>query len=52
MTSDKGIYVKGDWVAITLTNTGDGSLEFPDSALDLQIKNVDTTAIFRSRLSA
>jgi hypothetical protein len=52
MTSDKVIYVKEDWVAITLTNTGDGSLEFPDSALDLQIKNVDTTAIFRSRLSA
>ena len=24
--------MKGDWVAITLTNTGDGSLEFPDSA--------------------
>ena len=40
--ADKEIYEPGDVVAITITNTGDEPLEFPNSALGLQIKNVDT----------
>jgi hypothetical protein len=46
ITTDKEIYEPGDVVAITITNTGDEPLEFPDAALGLQIKNVDTGEVF------
>ena len=46
ITADKEIYEPEDVVAITITNTGDEPLEFPDSALGLQIKNVDTGEVF------
>jgi hypothetical protein len=46
ITTDKENYGPGDLVAITITNTGDEPLEFPNSALGLQIKNVDTGEVF------
>jgi hypothetical protein len=46
MTTAKEVYEPGDEVAITVTNTGDEPLDFPNSALDLQIKNVDTGEVF------
>ncbi len=46
ITADKEIYEPGDVVAITITNTGDEPIEFPNSALGLQIKNVDTGEVF------
>jgi|SRR5215216_61747 hypothetical protein len=46
ITADKEIYEQGDVVVITITNTGDEPLEFPDAALGLQIKNVDTGEVF------
>ena len=33
-------------MAITITNTGDVPIEFPDSFLGLQIRNVDTGEVF------
>ena len=46
ITADKEIYEPEDVVAITITNTGDEPIEFPNSALGLQIKNVDTGEVF------
>jgi hypothetical protein len=46
MTTAKEVYEPGDEVAITVTNTDDEPLDFPNSALDLQIKNVDTGEVF------
>ena len=46
ITADKEIYEPGDAVIITVTNTGDEPLDFPDAALGLQIKNVDTGEVF------
>ena len=46
IAADKGIYEPGDVVAITITNTGDEPLEFPDSLLGLEIKNFDTGEVF------
>jgi hypothetical protein len=46
ITADKEIYQPEDVVAITITNTGDEPIEFPNSALGLQIKNVDTGEVF------
>src|SRR5215208_337719 len=46
ITTDKENHGPGDLVAITITNTGDEPLEFPNSALGLQIKNVDTGEVF------
>jgi type II secretory pathway pseudopilin PulG len=46
ITTDKENYGPGDVVAITITNTGDVPIEFPDSFLGLQIKNVDTGQVF------
>jgi hypothetical protein len=46
ITADKEIYEPGDVVAITITNTGEEPLEFPNSPLGLQIKYVDTGEVF------
>jgi Tol biopolymer transport system component len=46
ITTDKETYGSGDTVAITITNTGDVPLDFPNSALGLQIKNIDTGQVF------
>jgi HYR domain/WD40-like Beta Propeller Repeat len=46
ITADKEVYDPGDEVAITITNTGDVPIDFPDAALGLQIKNVDTGKVF------
>jgi Tol biopolymer transport system component len=46
ITTDKEIYGPGDVIAITIRNTGDVPLDFPNSALGLQIKNVDTGEVF------
>jgi Tol biopolymer transport system component len=46
ITADKEIYEPGDVVAVTITNTGDEPLEFPNSALGLQIRNVETGEVF------
>ena len=46
MTTTKEVYEPGDEVTITVTNTGDEPLDFPNSALGLQIKNVDTGEVF------
>jgi hypothetical protein len=46
ITADKEIYEPEDVVAITITNTGDEPIDFPNSALGLQIKNVDTGEVF------
>jgi hypothetical protein len=46
ITADKEIYGPEDVVVITITNTGDEPLVFPDAALGLQIKNVDTGEVF------
>jgi hypothetical protein len=46
ITADKEIYGPGDVVTITITNTGDEPLEFSDSLLGLEIKNVDTGEVF------
>jgi hypothetical protein len=45
ITADKEIYEPEDVVAITITNTGDVTLEFPNSLLGLEIKNLDTEEV-------
>jgi hypothetical protein len=46
ITADKEIYGPGDVVVVTVTNAGEEPLDFPNSALGLQIKNVDTREVF------
>lgn len=46
ITVDKETYEPEDVVSITITNTGDVPIEFPDSALGLEIRNVDTGEVF------
>jgi hypothetical protein len=46
ITTDQETYGPGDVVTITVTNTGDETLMFPDSILGLQIVNLDTGAVF------
>lgn len=42
ITTDKAIYSVGESVTITVKNVGSEKLSFPDSALGLEIQNVDT----------
>jgi archaellum component FlaG (FlaF/FlaG flagellin family) len=42
VTLGKPQYSRGEQVAFSVKNTGTESLEFPDSALGLQVKNDDT----------
>jgi hypothetical protein len=42
VTSDRATYERGDDVRITVKNNGDETRSFPDAALALQVKNVDT----------
>jgi hypothetical protein len=46
ITTDKKIYEKGDVIKITVRNTGDEPLEFPNSVLGLEIKNLRTKEIY------
>lgn len=46
ITADKEIYGPEDVVAITIKNTGDVDVKWTDSALGLEIKNVDTGEVF------
>ena len=45
ITADKEIYGPEDVVAITITNTGDVPIEFPNSFLGLEIRNLDTEEV-------
>jgi hypothetical protein len=45
ITTDKETYDTGDVVIITVTNTGEEVLVFPNSGLGLQIKNLGTGAV-------
>lgn len=45
ITTDKETYEPGDTIVITITNTGDVPLEFPDSFLGLEIRNLDTEEV-------
>jgi hypothetical protein len=49
MAPGKGVHEPGDVVAITITNTDDEPLDLPNSALSLQIRNVDTGKVISSR---
>jgi cytoskeletal protein RodZ len=42
MTTDQNIYSPGETVNITMTNTGEEPLTFPNSALGLMIRNLAT----------
>ncbi|MGI0038025.1 MAG: hypothetical protein ACRD99_06680 [Nitrososphaera sp.] len=42
VTSEKSEYQRGEAVLITVKNNGDEKMTFPDAALGLQVKNVDT----------
>jgi cytoskeletal protein RodZ len=42
MTTDQNIYSPGETVNITMTNTGEEPLTFPDSALGLMIRDLAT----------
>jgi archaellum component FlaF (FlaF/FlaG flagellin family) len=42
VTTDDSAYQKGDAVLITVKNNGDETKSFPDAALGLQVRNVDT----------
>jgi hypothetical protein len=42
MTTDKTIYSPGETVNFTMTNTGEEPLTFPNSALGLLIRNLET----------
>jgi archaellum component FlaF (FlaF/FlaG flagellin family) len=42
ITTDKAIYSMGEPVTITAKNVGSEKLSFPDSALGLEIQNMDT----------
>jgi hypothetical protein len=42
VTADNSAYQRGDDVRITVKNNGEQTQSFPDAALGLQIKNVDT----------
>ena len=42
ITTDKASYNRGSPVVITVKNTGSETLRFPDSALGLQIENMNT----------
>jgi flagellar hook assembly protein FlgD len=42
ITTNKAIYSVGEPVIITVKNTGDEMLTFPDSALGLEIQNINT----------
>ena len=44
-TTDQETYGPGDVVTITVTNTGDETLVFPDAGLGLKIVNLDTGAV-------
>ena len=46
ITTDKETYGPGDTVAITIINTGDIPIAFPNSFLGLEIRNVDTEEVF------
>ncbi len=46
ITTDKETYGPGDTVRITVTNTGNEPLEFPNSALGLEIRNVETGEVY------
>ena len=42
ITTDKAVYSMGEPVTITAKNVGSEKLSFPDSALGLEVQNVDT----------
>lgn len=42
ITTNQAIYSVGDPVIVTVRNNGDSMMEFSDSALGLEIENVDT----------
>ena len=42
VTTDKSDYAKGDSVLITVENTSAETMTFPDAALGLQVRNIDT----------
>ena len=42
ITTERSDYQRGDAILITVKNTGDEKETFPDAALGLRVKNVDT----------
>lgn len=42
ITTDRFTYGRGDPVAVTVKNTGEGTLSFPNAALGLEIENVSS----------
>ena len=46
ITADKETYGPEDVILITITNTGDVPIEFPDSFLGLEIRNLDSEEVF------
>ena len=46
ITTDKETYGPGETVRITVTNTGNEPLEFPNSALGLEIRNAETGEVY------